>query len=205
MPENTSKRPNDAHLLGSMVQGNDGYIEGMEAAGQTELLLSDKIPVDGDDSKLEALGFTLGDPDPDDPIFRSCSLPDGWKREASDHSMWSYIVDADGYRRVAVFYKAAYYDRNAHFHVEHVPATRGQANAWNQPPNPTGLKELWMSGAHRREGVNYVYVHKGRYGENAPEGKHAYSDDGRRLEVEVAPDGTILDSRQFEVEPTEER
>jgi hypothetical protein len=139
--ENTSKRHPADHLMGLMSEGNDGYIEGMEAAGQAEVLLSDRIPTSGPfdeslDAQLVALGFTLGEPDADDPIFRPCALPDGWRREASDRSMWSYIVDTDGYRRVAIFYKAAFYDRSAHFRIERVPRTRKQADAWETVDPP---------------------------------------------------------------------
>jgi hypothetical protein len=61
-----------------------------------------------------SLGFTFGDPDPDDPLFMPATLPEGWKREPADHDMWSYVVDDLGRQRAAVFYKAAFYDRKAY-------------------------------------------------------------------------------------------
>lgn len=119
MIENTSRRPNELHLLGMHADGQSDYIAGMEAAGQRQLVNSDRLPVDmrvglnGARSEFEALGFTFGDPDPDDPLFCQATLPDGWRREPSEHDMWSYIVDETGTRRVEVFYKAAWYDRRA--------------------------------------------------------------------------------------------
>lgn len=124
MIENTSQRDPLLHLLGAMSEGTGDYITGMEADGQQQLVQSDRIPTDdlgrGGEQALLDLGFTLGDPDPTDPLFRLCTLPEGWARQGSDHAMWSYIVDQLGRRRVAVFYKAAFYDRGAHYSVETV-------------------------------------------------------------------------------------
>lgn len=115
MIEDTSKRDPLLHLLGAMGD-TDRYIGEMERAGQAQLVHSDRLPVDLNGSNEDdflAAGFTFGDPDPGDNLFRSATLPEGWKREGSDHSMWSYIVDQNGRRRVSVFYKAAFYDRRA--------------------------------------------------------------------------------------------
>jgi hypothetical protein len=121
MLENTSKRDPALHLLGAMGEGPDNYITGMEAAGQRQLVNSDRLPtqvIGGDDEQFLALGFTFGEPDKHDELFRPATLPPGWKREASDHSMWSYIVDEHGRRRVSVFYKAAFYDRTAEMRLD---------------------------------------------------------------------------------------
>lgn len=100
--------------------GGSGAVEAMEKRGQQQLVNSDRLPTKANPSTEEyvALGFTFGEPDPDDPIFRPATLPTGWKREASDHAMWSYIVDELGRRRVAIFYKAAHYDRHADMRLE---------------------------------------------------------------------------------------
>lgn len=117
--ENTGKRDPLLHLLGAMSDGTSDYITGMEADGQRQLVNSDRLPVrsGGDDAYLK-LGFTFGDPDASDPLFRPATLPPGWKREGSDHSMWSYIVDEQGRKRVGIFYKAAFYDRDAFMRLE---------------------------------------------------------------------------------------
>lgn len=120
MIENAADRDPLLHLLGALSEGTGTYIEGMESAGQRQLVHSDRIPTEGNAQSLIDLGFTLGDPDPRDPMFRPCTLPEGWSREGSDHAMWSYIVDANGRQRVAIFYKAASYDRSAHFSVNTV-------------------------------------------------------------------------------------
>lgn len=120
--ENTATRDHLHHLVGALRDdGVGGYIEDMEAAGQTQLVNSDRLPTDNQDREaMEALGFVFGETDPADPIFLSATLPDGWKRAASDHSMWSHIVDERGIRRVAIFYKAAFYDRSAFMRLSNV-------------------------------------------------------------------------------------
>lgn len=120
--ENTSRRDAAIHLLGAMSDGTSGYIEGMEAAGQRQLVASASLPTDSrnHDADFIALGFTFGDPDPNDPLFRPATLPDGWEKEGSDHAMWSFILDQFNRRRVAVFYKAAFYDRRAFMRLETV-------------------------------------------------------------------------------------
>ena len=118
MIENTSQRDPFLHLLGAVSEGSSGYIENMEAEGQRQLVNSDVLPVDAPWTELEELGFTRTDPSASDDLFVNCTLPEGWRREGSDHAMWSYIVDERGIRRVAVFYKAAFYDRRAFARIE---------------------------------------------------------------------------------------
>lgn len=118
--EDTSKRDPGIHLDGLLAAGNDGYIMNMEAQGQRQLVNSTVLPVEiqGAFVDWEAHGFVFGDPVADDPLFREVTLPEGWRKEPSDHDMWSYVVDAAGVRRVAVFYKAAFYDRRAFMRLE---------------------------------------------------------------------------------------
>lgn len=121
---NSPRKPDDLDLLlvlaDAMSGGSGGAaIEAAEARGQRELVNSEVIPAKGSDD-LAALGFKLGDPVPGDSLFRYATLPDGWKRQPSDHSMWSHVVDELGRKRVAMFYKAAFYDRDAFCRAETV-------------------------------------------------------------------------------------
>lgn len=122
MIENTSNRDPLLHLLGAMSDGSGGYVEGMEAAGQRQLLESCDLPTDtsGTDEEFLKLGFTFGEPHQHDPLFRPATLPEGWKREGTDHAMHSKILDEFGRERVGVFYKAAFYDRRADMHLNTV-------------------------------------------------------------------------------------
>lgn len=112
-PENTANRDPLLHLALQRGALGDGYIESMEAAGQRQFVESTTIPTKCDAEALTALGFTLGEQVPGDALFRYCTLPTGWSRQATDHSMGSNIVDELGRERVSVFYKAAFYDRKA--------------------------------------------------------------------------------------------
>lgn len=115
MVKNMSKTDPMEVLLMSAVMGSSGYIEGQEAAGQREIVNNEVLPTQGsNDPMIRAFGVKIGKPVAGDPLFCEATLPAGWKREGSDHAMWSYIVDEKGRRRVAIFYKAAFYDRDAH-------------------------------------------------------------------------------------------
>ena len=119
---NTARETMDNPLLALAIamggQSPTAFIEEQEANGQTELVHSDQIPTklqgrDVTEADLEAIGFKLGTPTPGDPLFRSATLPPGWSKQRTDHSMWSKIVDNKGRERFSVFYKGAFYDRDA--------------------------------------------------------------------------------------------
>lgn len=98
-----------------LVAATPGGIEAQEKAGQTTFVQSATLPKDmrrNTREQFEAIGFTFG-PDADD-IFVNVRMPDGWKKVATNHSMWSDLVDDKGRKRAGIFYKAAFYDRNAH-------------------------------------------------------------------------------------------
>lgn len=96
-------------------------VEEMEVAGQDQLVNSVLVPVKvnfGTDEDLEALGFKLGKPLIDDPIFRPATFPTGWTRRPGETVYWSEILDAEGNVRIKVFYKAAFYDRRAGMNLQ---------------------------------------------------------------------------------------
>jgi hypothetical protein len=127
------------------IVGSDVILE-QEAQGQRQIVNSTKVPTDGTQSeeqrqKLAALGFKLGEIDSRDPMFREVELPEGWSREGSDHSMWSYIVDERGFRRIAIFYKAAFYDRSASLSIVADPTTKAQTDAYDEFNSYVGLRD----------------------------------------------------------------
>lgn len=106
----TAGRTEDA-ITASM----SGGIEASEALGQQELVQSQQLPKDGllkHQKQLEAAGFVFGSEI--DGVFMEVKLPAGWKKQATDHSMWSDLLDNKGRRRAGIFYKAAFYDRSGH-------------------------------------------------------------------------------------------
>lgn len=142
MIENTSQRDAMIHLLGSMSEGSDGYIRGMEAAGQRQLVNSTSFPTEAPIAALEALGFVFGPVDSGDPMFRPAQLPAGWRKEGSDHDMWSYVLDEKGRKRVSIFYKAAFYDRRAHASLVHPTAPLSELIYGDAEPTSIELDEL---------------------------------------------------------------
>lgn len=126
-PADTSQFPPIVHLVGSMGHppgkaGFTDYIEKMEAGGQRQLVASATLPTQLNgctEVQLRALGIELGPvPTTGDTLFRSAKLPEGWKLVPSGHSMWSNLIDARGFSRASIFYKAAFYDRNAHMSLD---------------------------------------------------------------------------------------
>lgn len=102
-----------AAVEGLSVDATPAGILRSERAGQQQLVASTNMPKDMHPSReaFEKVGFTFGD-DVDD-IFVKSTLPPGWTRAATDHSMHSDVLDEKGRKRVGVFYKAAFYDRRA--------------------------------------------------------------------------------------------
>lgn len=100
-------------FLEILITGDLGKsIENQEKRGQAALVRSQNLPLQCPRAELEALGVVFGEPV--DDLFIEAQLPEGWKIERTDHSMWSNLVDAKGRARGGVFYKAAFYDRSAH-------------------------------------------------------------------------------------------
>lgn len=102
-------------FVNALAASTPGGIERQEAEGQKSFVASATLPKDmmgTTREQLEAIGFKFG-ADADD-LFVNCTLPPGWTKRATDHSMWSDLLDEQGRKRGGIFYKAAFYDRNAH-------------------------------------------------------------------------------------------
>jgi hypothetical protein len=121
---NTAKE-HPARLLLEAMANPTGHIEAMEARGACELAESDILPAEGlTEFRItyqerwkgwhEKCGIEILGPVEGDEIFLKVKLPAGWKKELTDHSMWTDLLDERGRRRAGVFYKAAFYDRSAH-------------------------------------------------------------------------------------------
>src|SRR5690349_16739679 len=117
-PENTRetvRRHPEGFLVESMVAGVGPAILAQESQGQRSFVGSDTLPTEmgaKDRLALEIAGVRFGETVPGDSLFQYVQLPAGWRKEAADHSMWSYLLDDKGRRRASIFYKAAFYDRS---------------------------------------------------------------------------------------------
>jgi len=107
----------------SMVMGTDA-IEFQEKLGQQNLCNSCELPIKCNEygyfKKLHDMGIVILESEekirtlPKGELFMKVELPKGWKIKPTDHSMWSNLVDDKGRERASIFYKAAFYDRDAH-------------------------------------------------------------------------------------------
>lgn len=117
---NTTKAA-ETDPLGMLLETiGPGAIERQEARGQSELVASSTLPVPTAEQRrvLEGYGVVFAGPAEGDPMFLSVTLPEGWRKQATDHAMWSHLLDAQGRKRASIFYKAAFYDRRADMHLE---------------------------------------------------------------------------------------
>ncbi|MHC4311264.1 MAG: hypothetical protein ACYSW3_02190 [Planctomycetota bacterium] len=93
---------------------SEGIVES-EKRGQQHFVNTDVLPkvIRPPKAKqtLEEMGVIFGEDD--DDLFVDVTLPEGWKKEPTDHDMWSRLLDADGNEVAMIFYKAAFYDRDA--------------------------------------------------------------------------------------------
>lgn len=109
----------DADKMGILLDTFSGIypgdaIERQEAAGQSAMVNSADLPVDMHESRdrvTVATGIKFGEPVND--LFVAVELPSGWRKERTEHPMWSDLLDDKGRKRAAIFYKAAFYDRSA--------------------------------------------------------------------------------------------
>lgn len=116
MITDTSKKQHPEWLFGM----NPGAIEAQEAQGQKELVQSSQLPAKVNSpyginaaDKYKELGITVVDKTDGDRLFLDVVLPDGWAIKPTDHSMWSHLVNENGEEVASIFYKAAFYDRDA--------------------------------------------------------------------------------------------
>lgn len=110
----------------SMAQGTSNAIERQEAEGQKSFVNSTTLPTKygislSDQAEgreiLESFGIKFIKTVENDPLFQYVELPGGWKKVSTEHSMWSKLIDEKGRERANIFYKAAFYDRDAHISI----------------------------------------------------------------------------------------
>lgn len=92
----------------------------IEHEGQQLILGNGMLPIELDDcteDSVRALGFQLGEPIPNDPLFRYGSIPIGWTMRA-EGSLHTALIDEKGNHRGYISYKAAPYDRWARLSVQ---------------------------------------------------------------------------------------
>ena len=118
MPRYDDKQDQTMMAIEGLMQGStDGLIEASEARGQRDLVQSEDLPILSTphrDLVAKHTGIVFGEPV--NELFIAAQLPEGWSKQATDHSMHSDLVDEKSRRRAGIFYKAAFYDRRADMH-----------------------------------------------------------------------------------------
>ena len=109
-------------IRGLMGEDPSDVILRQEARGQQDFVNSTTLPKDirnGSREQLEEMGIVFGE-DVDD-LFVEVQLPEGWKREVTDHDMWNKLVNKEGQEQAMIFYKAAFNDRDAFMSITTSP------------------------------------------------------------------------------------
>lgn len=104
---------NTATQKRTMLDAMPGMIEASEAHGQRELAASSQLPTQGLSELATKFGIEIVGPSQGDGLFTDVRLPAGWQVKPTEHSMWSDLIDDTGTKRASIFYKAAFYDRDA--------------------------------------------------------------------------------------------
>lgn len=114
--KNTKKTPNPEWLFGV----DPFAIENQEAQGQVELIGSQQLPRKCNSPRgvnaseqYHKMGIKVLTSSKGDDLFMGVTLPKGWSKEATGHSMWNNLIDDKGRIRATFFYKAAFYDRES--------------------------------------------------------------------------------------------
>lgn len=123
-------------LVDALLTGDSSKsITESEKRGQNIFVQSEVLPKKCNyctREQLEKMGIVFGE-DADD-LFIYVTLPEDWKKVATDHPMWSNLVDHKGRKRAAIFYKAAFYDRDAHISlVRRFDYGTCPMNGWTDP------------------------------------------------------------------------
>ncbi len=121
---------NDTILLGGLTIGG-AILELDQRDGQSQLVSSQaQLPSSMDDDSrkiLEKFGVQFAPGSVTTPhtslgtrpkeLFVKVTLPKGWHIQATDSGYWSDLVDDKGRNRASIFYKSAFYDRDAFLHL----------------------------------------------------------------------------------------
>lgn len=110
-----------AFMSSWLFGGSPKSIEKQEKIGQDELCNSCQLPTKLMSTEFsitakeyyDALGINVLRESKGDSLFYDIELPKDWSIQHTDHAMWSNLVDDKQRIRANIFYKAAFYDRQA--------------------------------------------------------------------------------------------
>ncbi len=118
--ENTTKRKSPLDWL----LANKNPIQVQEEKSQKELEESLQLPLELNTPHgknvvelYHKMGIKTFVPSKGDTMFIGVKLPEGWVKKATDHAMWSNLLDSKGRKRASIFYKGSPYDRKSHIDI----------------------------------------------------------------------------------------
>jgi hypothetical protein len=94
-------------MMLAMIAGTPGAVDAIQNQEQDDLVTSTQLPIkadQGDWDVFKSWGIVRGDDV--DKWFCNVTLPAGWKKQRTDHSMWSDLLDQNGLKRASIFYKS---------------------------------------------------------------------------------------------------
>ena len=106
-------------MMFRLLNGEDVSAEAQEERGQIEAVenLYLALEMEPEQKYWEMEGFSFEKISGDDVLCKA-TLPEGWIMKKTDHPMWNEIYDEKDVRRVLMFYKASFYDRNARMSLD---------------------------------------------------------------------------------------
>jgi hypothetical protein len=127
--------------------------QGQELLIQGQSRLPRRMRGDCDQAGYEKMGIVF-EAIADD-LFWWVTLPIGWEIARTDHSMWTHLLDNKGRKRAAIFYKVAFYDRDAfidaytRYTTHREPACGWDGENWQNDPYVSVVRdcgvEIWRS------------------------------------------------------------
>lgn len=109
-------------------------------SGQTAIIYNTLLPKKGDWELLSKIGVTKNPESEDNSLFVKASLPKGWKIiPEKSSSYYTYLVDDKGLRRASIFFKNAFYDRDAFFACFNRFSISTETSVWDDDTENTRM------------------------------------------------------------------
>ena len=187
-PTDFNKQDPSLLLADALIFGASESILRQESQGQQELVQSMVLPKRCSDWETLKRWGIVRRKDVDD-LFCECTLPEGWSKQATGHSMWSDLLDDRGLKRAGIFYKATFYDRDASIGVCNRFGIRPDHDANRSDPSIAEIFYIFDSGldriVQRFPAAKYAYRIVRQDGIFAPKG------------VESKQMGAVMDGRFY--------
>lgn len=120
-----------------------------------QLCVDADLPTKGFSENKETFaswGIVAKEEQGEDKLFTRVSMPPGWKKERTGHSMWFNLLDPKGNSRASIFFKSAFYDRDAFMRL----------NTRFSPRYLTDINERYLKEKERPDTSGYPAICDGK-------------------------------------------